>query len=96
VHADPAEPPELEERLDQVVVARVQVEAELDDPARLVEVAVRLLDRRDGRDLRELGDRLRLDVEHDAAGDVVDDDRLVARRGDRSKWATIPRGGGLL
>ena len=41
---------------------------------------MRLLDRRHVFDLRELRDRLRLDVDHDAAGDVVDDDRLVRRR----------------
>ena len=68
VHADAADSAELEERQDQVVVACIEVEAELDDRARLLEVVVRLLDRADVRDLRKLGDRLGLEVEHDAAG----------------------------
>ena len=45
-----------------------------------VEVVVRLLDRLHVLDLGEPRDRLGLDVDHDAAGDVVDDDRLVGRR----------------
>ena len=80
VDADPADPAELEEGLDQVVVAGVEVEARLDDVPRLREVVVRLLDRAHRRDLGELRDRLGLDVDHDARRDVVDDDRLVARR----------------
>ena len=44
VDADAADAAELEERLDEVVVAGVEVEAELDDVPRLVEVVVRLLD----------------------------------------------------
>ena len=81
---DAADAAELEEREDEVVVARVEREARLlDDPPGLLEVVVRLLDGRDRRDPGELGDRLRLDVDDDAAGDVVDDDRPVACGGDR-------------
>ena len=82
VHADAADAAELEERQDQVVVARVEVEAGLDDVLRLREVVVRLLDAADVLDLGQPRDRLGLDVEHDPAGDVVDDDRLVGRRRD--------------
>ena len=73
---------ELEEREDEVVVARVEVEAEAGNAPRLLEVVVRLLHRADVLDLRQLGDRLGLDVDDDAAGNVVDDDRLVGVRGD--------------
>ena len=46
VHADAADPPELEEGIDQVVVARVEIEIGVRDDVRcLVEVVVRLLDR---------------------------------------------------
>ena len=82
VDADAAEAAELEEREDEVVVARVEIEAELDDRARLLEIGVRLLDRADGRDLRELRDRLRLEIEDDPRRDVVDDDRAVGDGGD--------------
>ena len=58
---------ELEERLDQVVVARVQIEARRDDVTRLVKVVVRLLHRAHRLDLGEPGDRLRLDVDDHAA-----------------------------
>jgi hypothetical protein len=79
VHADAADPAELQEREDEVVVPCVEVEPGLgDDPARLVEVVVRLFDGPHRRNLGELGDRLRLDVDHDPAWDVVDDDRPVA------------------
>src|SRR6266511_193824 len=75
VNAHTADAAELEERVDKDVVPRVEVEIGLrDDASRLDEVVIRLLDRPDGRDLREGDDRLRLDVDHDAAGDVVDDD----------------------
>ena len=94
--ADAAVAAHLEERLDQVVVTRVEREPEVDDLPRLLEVVVRLLDGDDVRDLRELGDRLRLDVDHDAHGDVVDDDRLVARPAIVLKCSTIARCGGLL
>jgi hypothetical protein len=43
---------------------------------------MRLLHRTDVLDLRQLGDRLGLDVDDDATGDVVDDDGLVGVRGD--------------
>src|SRR5829696_3940550 len=43
VDADAADAAELEERQDQVVVAGVEIEAEGDDPARLLEIRVRLL-----------------------------------------------------
>ena len=47
VHADAAEPAELDEGQHEVVVARVEVEPELDDVPGLVEVGVGLLDRLD-------------------------------------------------
>jgi hypothetical protein len=53
------------------------VEAGRDDMACLLEVVVCLLHRPDLLDLREARDRLRLDVDDDAARDVVDDDRPV-------------------
>ena len=82
VDADAARPAELEERLDEVVVAGVERQARLDDVPRLRQVGVRLLHGRDRLDLGEPGDRLGLDVHHDACRDVVDDDRPVARAGD--------------
>ena len=82
MHAHAPHAPELEEREQQVVVARVQVEPELDDPPGLVEVGVGLLDRGDRGNLGQLGDRLRLDVDDDATRDVVRHDRPVADRGD--------------
>jgi hypothetical protein len=82
VYTNTADSAKLEERMDEVVVPRVEVEVGLrDDAARLGEVVIRLLDRLDGGDLGQLADRLRLDVDHDASRDVVDDDRLVARVG---------------
>ena len=63
VHADAPEPAELEERLDQIVVSRVEVEPGVDDVPRLGEVGVRLLHRANRVDLREPADRLRLDVD---------------------------------
>ena len=83
VHADAADAAELEERQDQVVVAGVEVEVRLDDVLRLRQVVVRLLDGANVLDLGEPRDRLGLDVDHDPAGDVVDDDRLVGGRRDR-------------
>src|SRR3712207_7723329 len=47
-------------------------------------IFVRLLDRRDGGNLGELGDRLRLHVDDHAARDVVGHDRPVARRDRKS------------
>ena len=43
----------------------------------LREIVVRLLDGADVLDRGQPGDRLGLDVDHDSAGDVVDDDRPV-------------------
>ena len=81
VHADTADAADLEERVDEVVVARVEGEAGLlDDEARLDEIVVRLLDGFHRLDLGELRHRLRLDVDDDPAGDVVDDHGLVAER----------------
>ncbi len=84
VHADPADAAELEERQDQVVVARVEVEPEsrrcASPRARSSCACLTALTFSISASSR---DRLRLDVDHDAAGDVVDDDRLVRRRGDR-------------
>src|SRR5207302_4436609 len=79
VHADAAKAAELEEGENEVVVPRVQVElGGVDDSARLDEVVIRLFDRTNGRDRGELDHRLRLDVDDDAARDVVHDDRTVA------------------
>ena len=67
-----------------MVAARVEGEVGLvDDPPGLVDLLGRLLDGLDGRDLGQLDDRLRLDVDHDPLRDVVDDDRPVAHRRDR-------------
>src|SRR6266540_4040676 len=62
----------------------------------LVEVVIRLLHRPDARDLGEFDDRLRLDVDHDAARNVVDDDRLVADVGDGAEVLDDASGGGLV
>src|SRR5712691_11043235 len=86
VDADPADSPELEKREDEIVVPGIEVKVGLpDDAARLDEVVIRLLDSADGRDLGQLDDRLGLDVDDHAAGDVVDDDRPVADVGDRAE-----------
>ena len=45
VHADAPEAAELEERLNEIVVSRVEVEPGVDDVPRLGEVGVRLLHR---------------------------------------------------
>src|SRR2546426_11544375 len=77
---------ELEEREGQNVVSRVEREVRLaDDAPGLDEVVIRLLDRPDARDLGQFGDGLRLDVDDDAAGNVVDDDRLGADGGERTE-----------
>ena len=83
----PPDAAELEERVDEVVVAGVQLEIGLlDDPPRLVEIRVRLLDRAHGRDLLgQLHDRRRGHVHHHAPGDVVGDDRLLADPRDRAE-----------
>jgi hypothetical protein len=92
-----ADPADLEERKDDVVVPRVEVEVGLlDDAPRLDEVVVRLFDRSDGRDLGELDDRLGLEVDHDASGDVVGDDRLVARVGNGFEVLDDPARRGLV
>ena len=54
VDADAADPADLEEREDEVVVARVEVEAGRDDVARGVEARLRLLHAAHVRDLGEL------------------------------------------
>src|SRR6266508_3747808 len=97
VHTNTADPAKLEERQDQDVVPRVEVEVGLrDDAPRLGEVVIRLLDGPDGRDPREFDDRLGLEVEDDPAGDVVDDDRPVADLGDRPEVLDDPARGRLV
>ena len=83
VHADAADAPDLEKRKDQVVVARIEVEAAGDDVAGGVERGLRLLDGANVVDLRQRVDRGRLDVHDDAARDVVEDDRPVGCGRDR-------------
>src|SRR6478736_4377389 len=64
VHKNATDGGELEERVDQVVVPRVEIELGLgDDAPRLGEVVIRLLDGPDAGHLGELDDRLRLDVD---------------------------------
>src|SRR5258705_4756447 len=97
VYTNTADPTKLQERKDQDVVARVEGEVGLaDDAPGLDEVVIRLLHRPDARDLGEFDDRLRLDVDDDAAGNVVDDDRLVAGVGDRPEVLDDASGGGLV
>src|SRR6266550_4433746 len=97
VDANTADSAELEEGEDQVVVPRVEIEVGLgDDAPRLGEVVIRLLDRANGRDSSELDDRLGLDVDHDAGGDVVDDDRPVADVGDGAEVLDDPARGRLV
>jgi len=97
VHTNTADPAELEERQDQVVVPRIEVEVGLrDDAPRLDEVVIRLLDRPNGRDPGELDHRLGLDVDDNPTGDVVDDDRPVADVGDRAEVLDDPAGGRLV
>ena len=95
VDEDAADSAQLEERLQQVAVARIELEPRRDDVPCLASIRMGLLHRPDVRDLGQPGDRLRLDVDHDAARDVVDDDRAVGRAAIASKWATMPRCGGL-
>src|SRR3954447_14085649 len=92
MHTDPADGAELEEREDQVVVAGVEIEAEARDLPRLFEVVVRLLHGSNVLDPSQLLDRCRLDVDDDAARDVVDDDRLVGARRDLLE---VPHDGAL-
>src|SRR5947207_1223748 len=97
VHANAADTAELEEREHEVVVPRIEVELGLgDDAARLADVVIRLFDGTDGGDLGELDDRLGLDVDHNAARNVVDDDRPVADVGDRAEVLDDPAGGRLV
>ena len=77
VHAHAATSPKLEERQDQVVVSGVEIEAELDDRARLRKIRVRLLHGAHRRNLSQRRDRVGLEIEDDARRDVVDDDWLV-------------------
>src|SRR5438874_4099848 len=57
VNADPADASDLQERQDEVVVPRVQIELGLvDDAPRLDEVVIRLFDGPNGRNPRELDD----------------------------------------
>ena len=81
---------ELEEREDQVVVARIQVEPQLDDRPRLLEIGVRLFHRTHVRDLRELRDRLRVQIQDDAAGNVVRHDGPVGDGRDLLEVADDP------
>jgi hypothetical protein len=83
VDADAAAAADLEERIDDVVVARIEVETELDDPPRLFGVRVRLLDRGHVRDLGERRHRVGLDVDDNPRGDVVDHHRPVRGARDR-------------
>src|SRR5206468_380039 len=97
VHTNTADAAELEEREHEVVVPSVEVEVGVGhDAPRLGEVVIRLLDRPDGRDLGELDDRVGLDIDHDTAGDVVDDDRPVADVGDRTEVLDDSAGGRLV
>ncbi len=96
MNTDASDSPEFEKRQDEVVVPRVEVEARLaDDALGLGEIVVGLLDRSDRRDLGELQNGFGLDVDHDAAGDVVDDDRLVAGVGDGAEVLDDPARGRL-
>src|SRR5918994_2781037 len=93
VDTDTPESTQLEERENEVVVPRVEVEVGLtDDAPRLDEVVVRLFDRPDRRDLGQLDDGVGLDVDDDAGRDVVGDDRLVADVGDRPEVFDDPAG----
>jgi hypothetical protein len=97
VYTNTADPTEFEKRKDQDVVASVESEVGLaDDTPSLDEVVIRLLDRPDARDLGQFDDRLGLDVDDDAARNVVDDDRLVADVGDRTEVLDDASGGGLV
>ena len=93
MHADAPDRPELEEALQQHVVAGVEVEART---RRCGAPAARsgwaCLTARDPLDLGEARDRLGLDVDDDAARDVVGDQRPVgrARRSPRSGRRSRP------
>ena len=97
VDADATDPSELQERLDEVVVSGVEVEAcPLDDVSRLGRIGGRLLDGGDRRDLRERRDRLGRHVDDAALRDVVRDQRPVARLGDRAEVRDDPPLGRLV
>jgi hypothetical protein len=96
VHAHPSGSAHLEEREHEVVVARVQVEPEVDDRARLDEVGVRLLDRAHGRKLRELRDRVVSRFTTTRLGMLYATIGRSVTAAISSKWRTIPRTGGLL
>ncbi len=76
---DPAGAAEVERAREQAVVAGVEVEP----VDRLQLVGVGLLDAVDVLDLGELGEQVGRHVRGRAAGDVVEQDRLVGGRGDR-------------
>ena len=95
MHADSAHAAELEEREHEIVVTGVEIEAELDDRTRLLQIRVRLLHRPYRRKLGELRDRLGFEVEDDAARNVVRDDWPTETAAISSKCRTIPRTGGL-
>ena len=82
VDADPTDTTGLEERKDEIVVARVEVEPAVDDVSCCVEARLRLLHAADVLDLRERRDGLGLCVDDDAARDVVEDHGPVGRGGD--------------
>ena len=77
-HEDAAEAADVERAGEDLVVAGVEPE-----PVDRREVrVVGLLDVVDALDLRQLGQEVVGEVEDDARGDVVEDDRLVGRPGD--------------
>src|SRR6266550_2791617 len=81
-------------RVDANTADSAELEVGLgDDAPRLGEVVIRLLDRPNGRDCGELDDRLGLEVDHDAGGDVVDVDRPVADGGDGAEVLDDPARG---
>ncbi len=97
VDEDAAHRPQLEEREQEVVVARIEREVRLgEDPAGLAGVGRRLLDCGDVRDLGELRQRLGLEVQHDALRDVVGDDRPVGGGRDRAEVSDDPATGGFV
>ena len=81
VDADATDPAELEEREEQLVVARVELEPQIDDLPRLLQVVPRLLDPHDA-DAGQLRECLDVDLDPRADRDVVGQDRLVGRGGD--------------
>ena len=96
MRADAAGTADLEERKDDVVVTRVQVEPAVDDVARRIEARLRLLHRRHVLDLGQPRDRRGLGVHDDARRDVVEDDGRSVDAAIASTWATMARCGGRL